>query len=67
MSTESYIVRVYRREAEDGRSLVGTIEIVETQEEKAFKNLDDLWGIIGPVKQKRQDQGGGRRNDEENR
>lgn len=46
MSTESYIIRVYRREAEDEKSLVGTIEIVETQEKKAFNNFDELRHIL---------------------
>jgi len=46
MSTESYIIRVYRREAEAERSLVGTIEIVETQEKKSFVNFDELRDIL---------------------
>ena len=46
MSMESYIIRVYRREAEDERSLVGTIEIVETQEKKTFVNFEELRDIL---------------------
>lgn len=46
MSMESYIIRVYRREAEDAKSLVGTIEIVETQEKKTFINFDELRDIL---------------------
>ena len=46
MSTENYIIRVYRREAEDAKSLVGTIEIVETQEKKTFANFNELRDIL---------------------
>lgn len=46
MSMESYIVRVYRREAEDAKNLIGLVEIVETQEKKAFNNFDELRHIL---------------------
>ncbi len=46
MSTESYIIRVYRREDKDARNLVGTVEVVETQEKKPFNNFDELRAIL---------------------
>jgi hypothetical protein len=46
MSTESYIIRVYRREEEDAKNLVGLVEIVETQEKKPFNNFDELRDIL---------------------
>jgi hypothetical protein len=46
MSTESYIIRVYRREEENARDLVGMVEIVETQEKRPFSNFDELREIL---------------------
>lgn len=46
MSTESYIVRVYRREEDNPQGLVGLVELVETQEKKSFRNLDELLEIF---------------------
>lgn len=46
MASESYIIRVYRREEEDAKSLVGTIEIVETQEKRSFRDFNELKDIL---------------------
>ncbi len=46
MSTDSYIVRVYRREKEGARTLVGTVECVETQEKKPFNSFEELKTIL---------------------
>ncbi len=48
MSTESYIIRVYRRKSGDG-SFVGVVEIVETQEKKSFVNFDELRAILNDM------------------
>jgi hypothetical protein len=42
----SYIVRVYRREKDNPRLLVGVVEVVGTAGRKAFTNFDELWGIL---------------------
>lgn len=53
-----YIVRIYRREKNNPRAIVGTVEQPEIDGKKAFTNLDDLWGILnsgkddGPKKKK---------------
>ncbi len=56
MSTESYIIRVYRREDKDTRDLVGTIEVVETQEKKPFTNFDELREILAQRGERRDSQ-----------
>jgi hypothetical protein len=43
---ESYIIRIYRRENNDPRNIVGIVEEVEGEERKAFTNLDELWNIL---------------------
>ncbi len=53
MSTESYIVRVYRRESGDARSLVGVVEIVETQEKKFFVNFEELRAILNKMTERK--------------
>lgn len=43
---DSYIIRIYRREKEASRSVVGTAERVGDEGKKAFKSLDELWHIL---------------------
>jgi hypothetical protein len=43
---DSYIIRIYRREKEAARSVVGTAERVGDEGKKAFKSLDELWEIL---------------------
>ena len=43
---ESYVIRIYRREAENPRNCAGQAEIIETDEKKAFRNLDELLEIL---------------------
>jgi hypothetical protein len=43
---ENYVVRIYRREKNDPRILVGVIEEVGVEGRRAFSNLDELWGIL---------------------
>lgn len=46
MFSDNYIVRVYRRDAEDQNCLVGLVEIVQTQEKKPFYTFDELREIL---------------------
>ncbi len=39
---ESYIVRIYRRSADDPQEIVGLVEIVESDTRKAFNSFDEL-------------------------
>jgi hypothetical protein len=43
---DNYIVRIYRREKDNPRFLVGLVEEVGLPGKKAFSNLDDLWEIL---------------------
>lgn len=45
---ENYIIRIYRFEKDNPRSLVGIVESVEGKRrgKRAFNNLDDLWEIL---------------------
>ncbi len=45
---ETYIIRIYRFEKDNPRSLVGIVETIEKEErgKRAFTNLDDLWEIL---------------------
>ncbi len=43
---ENYIVRIYRRENDNPRMLVGLIEEVGSKGKKAFTSYDELWEIL---------------------
>jgi hypothetical protein len=43
---ENYIVRIYRREADDPDSVVGTVECVESRLHKAFHGLHRLGDLL---------------------
>jgi hypothetical protein len=47
---ESYLVRIYRREEDNPRLLVGVVEEPGVNEKKAFQNLYELWNILNPIK-----------------
>jgi hypothetical protein len=47
---DNYIVRIYRREKDNPRVLVGLVEEVGTKGKRAFNDLDDLWEILNSVK-----------------
>ncbi len=49
---ESYLVRIYRKENNNPRLLVGVIEEVGKDGKKAFSNLYELWDILNPTKEK---------------
>jgi hypothetical protein len=44
--TRNYIVRVYRLEKNNPRTLVGVVEEPEKEGKQAFTCLDELWGIL---------------------
>lgn len=43
---ESYIVRIYRGDEGKSRKIVGIIEGIDSEEKRAFENIDDLWRIL---------------------
>lgn len=43
---QSYIVRIYRSEKEDPRTLIGTVEKVGRSGRNAFTNIDEMWEIL---------------------
>jgi hypothetical protein len=45
---ESYIVRIYRRDRKHPRRLVGLVEEIGVKEQRAFRNLEELWAILNP-------------------
>ncbi len=45
---DSYIVRIYRRD-DDQNASAGIVEVVKTQEQKAFKTRDELLAILNLV------------------
>lgn len=45
-SMDTYIIRVYRRNPEDLRELVGMVEVVENQKKQPFRSYEELWGIM---------------------
>jgi len=47
---ENYIVRIYRRVENNPRILVGVVEEVGIEENKAFTNLEELWKILNSPK-----------------
>lgn len=51
---DSYVVRIYRRDNKDRKQLVGLVEIISTQEQKPFRTVDELFGILQPAHAKAQ-------------
>jgi len=57
----SYLVRIYRRQENNPRLLVGVVEEPGVKEKKAFHNLYELWDILTlPQKKKRSNSSDGR-------
>jgi len=46
MLSMDYIVRIYRREKDNPRELVGIVEEVGGEGKKTFSSLDELWEIL---------------------
>lgn len=53
MSMNTYVVRVYRRDADEPHELVGTIEEVETQEKQQFRHLSELIAILSGMPERK--------------
>ena len=43
---ESYVVRVYRRDAKDPEKLAGLVELADREEQKAFVSFAELRQIL---------------------
>lgn len=43
---KNYIVRIYRYDRDNPRKLVGIVEQVGAEGERAFRTLDELWNIL---------------------
>jgi hypothetical protein len=52
---KTYVVRVYRRSKDEKEedAVVGSVEDVETGEQKSFGGPDELWEMIGNDKRPR--------------
>ena len=48
---DSYLVRIYPREEDNPRLLVGVVEEPGGNGKKAFSNLYELWDILNPLRQ----------------
>ncbi len=44
---DSYIIRIYRRDEEDPRNVIGLVEIAERDERQPFHNPEELLTILG--------------------
>jgi hypothetical protein len=47
---DTYVIRIYRRDENDPRILVGVVEEVGVEGNRAFGNLDELWFILNSSK-----------------
>ena len=47
---KDYLIRIHRREENNPRILVGVVEEVGVEGNKAFSNVDELWEILNPKK-----------------
>jgi hypothetical protein len=47
---DNYIIRIYRREKNNPRILVGVVEEVGAEGNKAFTNPEELWKILNSPK-----------------
>ncbi len=45
---DSYVIRIYRRNSEDPQQVVGLVEIISSEEKKAFRTFDELREILQP-------------------
>jgi hypothetical protein len=43
---DSYVVRIYRRNSSSIQNLVGLVELVEVNQERAFTNFEELRAIL---------------------
>jgi hypothetical protein len=47
---KDYVLRIYRREKNDPQIVVGVVEEIGVEGNKAFTNLDELWSILNSSK-----------------
>jgi hypothetical protein len=43
---DSYVVRIYRRNSSSLQNIVGLVELVEVNQERAFTNFEELRAIL---------------------
>lgn len=60
-STQSYIVRIYRRGESSPEEIVGLVERVETGDEAAFHSFEELRAVLGAEPRREGRRRGGRR------
>ncbi len=48
---ENYVVRIYRSDGKNPRKLIGLVEEVGVDGQRAFRNFEELWAILNPVKE----------------
>lgn len=46
---ESYIVRIYRRDEQDGAPVRGMIETVDARDQEVFGTKEELWEILSAL------------------
>ena len=49
---KDYVLRIYRRDKNDPRRVVGVVEEIGVEGNRAFSNLDELWSILNSSKAK---------------
>jgi hypothetical protein len=47
---DSYVVHIYRREENDPNQMTGLVEIVGAVEKKPFRDIEELWSILGSAR-----------------
>lgn len=50
MSAESYVVRIYRREARNRDAVIGVVEAMPTGWQKPFRSLAELTAILAEAR-----------------
>ncbi len=45
---ENYVVRIYRSYGKNPHKLIGLVEDVGVEGQRAFRNLEELWTILNP-------------------
>jgi hypothetical protein len=53
MILDSYIIRIYRCDKSDPRSIVGTVEKIGSRKKKGFTSIDQLLEILAPARRGR--------------
>lgn len=48
---DDYIIHIYRRNQTERKELIGTVELVATQQQESFHNMEELWSILTGMRQ----------------